>query len=136
MANLKIEEVEGIGPAFGDKLRSAGIGETDALLQRAGTAKGRQELAAATGISQANLLKWVNAADLYRIEGVGPEYAELLECAGVDTIKELGMRNAEQLAAKCAEVNREKKLTRRVPKASVIAGWIDQAKQLEPKVSH
>jgi predicted flap endonuclease-1-like 5' DNA nuclease len=136
LANLKIEEVEGIGSAFGEKLRGAGVADTDTLLDRACSKKGRQELAAASGIPETKLLKWVNAADLCRISGVGPEYAELLEAAGVDTVVELRTRNADNLAAKCDEVNQSKKLTRRVPTASVIADWIDQAKRLEPKVTH
>ena len=136
MANMKIEEVEGIGPAFGDKLRAAGVIDTDGLLERGCAQSGRKALAEATGISEKNLLKWVNMADLFRISGVGSEFAELLECAGVDTVKELRTRNAANLAKKCAEVNEEKKLTRRVPNESTVSGWIEQAKQLEPKVTH
>lgn len=136
MANQKIEDVEGIGPAFGEKLRAAGITHTDKLLDAACTKPGRKDLAGQTGISEAKLLDWVNMVDLCRVNGVGAEFAELLEGAGVDTVRELATRNAENLAAKCAEINEEKKLTRRVPNAEVVQGWIDQAKELPPKVEH
>ena len=136
MANLKIEDVEGIGPSYGDKLRGCGVTDTDSLLDKGCSKAGRRELAEAAGISEALVLKWVNMADLFRIQGVGAEYAELLECAGVDTVKELRTRNAANLAQKCAEVNDEKKLTRRVPSESTVTEWIEQAKQLEPKVTH
>ena len=136
MANQKIEEIEGIGPANGEKLRQAGIGDTDALLERCCSKQGRQQTAKDTGIGESQLLKWANMADLFRIKGVGSEYAELLECAGVDTVKELGTRNAENLAAKMAEVNEEKKLTRRVPNAAAVTDWVEQAKSLPAKISH
>ncbi len=136
MANMKIEDVEGIGPSYGEKLRGCGVADTDALLEKGCSRAGRKELAEAAGISETLVLKWVNMADLFRIQGVGSEYAELLECAGVDTVKELRNRNAANLAQKCAEVNEEKKLTRRVPSESVVGEWIEQAKQLDPKVTH
>lgn len=136
MANMKIEEVEGIGATFGEKLRNAGIADTDTLLEKCCAKKGRGSLAEATGISEKNLLKWVNMADLFRINGVGSEYAELLECSGVDTVKELRNRNAANLAQKCAEVNAEKNLTRRVPNETMVSDWIEQAKGLEALVTH
>jgi predicted flap endonuclease-1-like 5' DNA nuclease len=136
MANMKIEEIEGIGPVFGDKLRSAGIVDSDTLLELCCTPGGRRDAAEKTGIGESQLLKWANMADLFRIKGVGPEYAELLEAAGVDTVKELRNRNAANLAAKCAEVNAAKKLTRTVPSENVVAGWIEQAKELPPTIEH
>ena len=136
MANMKIEDVEGIGATYGDKLRAAGCADTDTLLEKGCDRKGRQALAEATGLSEKNLLKWVNMADLFRIKGVGSEFAELLECAGVDTVKELANRNAANLAAKCAEVNEEKKLTRRVPNEAAVSEWIELAKGLPAKVTH
>lgn len=136
MANMKIEEIEGIGPAFSEKLRGAGINDTDKLLELCCTKKGRAEAAEKTGISESQILKWANMADLFRINGVGPEYAELLEAAGVDTVKELRHRNAENLAAKCAEVNEQKKLTRSVPSEKVVTGWVEQAKELPPTIEH
>lgn len=132
----KIEEIEGIGPVVGAKLKAVGIIDTDKLLERCGAKKGRGEIAKETGLDESRLLKWVNAADLMRISGVGEEYSELLEAAGVDTVKELQHRNAETLAAKMAEVNAAKKLTRTVPAASQVTKWIEQAKTLKPMVSH
>ncbi|MEM9683398.1 MAG: DUF4332 domain-containing protein [Pseudomonadota bacterium] len=132
----KIEEIEGIGPTYGEKLKAAGIADTDALLSRCGAKKGRTEVASETGLDESRLLKWANMADLMRISGVGEEYSELLEAAGVDTVKELQHRNAENLAAKMAEVNEEKKLTRALPAASQVEKWIDQAKGLTPMISH
>ncbi len=136
MANKKIEEVEGIGPAFGEKLIAAGCTKTDELLEMGCSKKGRAEIAAKTGIGESQILKWVNMVDLFRIKGVAGEYAELLECSGVDTVKELATRNAENLAAKMEEVNVEKKLTRRVPTLDNVNDWVAQAKELPPKVTH
>ena len=96
----------------------------------------RKTIEEATGITTTLLLKWANHADLMRIKGIGGEYAELLEAAGVDTVKELKHRNADNLATKMDEVNAEKKLTRQVPNAGTLQGWIDQAKEMEPRISH
>ena len=136
MANMKITDIEGIGPAFGEKLAGAGITDTDKLLEKGCTKAGRKEIAEGCDIPEKKVLDWVNMADLCRIKGVGPEFAELLEAAGVDTVKELRNRNAENLAEACAKVNAEKKLTRQVPSAKVVAGWVEQAKALPPKVEH
>ncbi len=132
----KIDEIEGIGPAYKEKLNGAGIETTDNLLDACGDKKGRAAMAEKTGLSEGQLLKWANMADLMRISGVGEEYSELLEAAGVDTVKELRNRNAENLAAKMKEVNEEKKLTRTVPSESQVEKWVDQAKTLDPKISH
>jgi len=132
----KIDEIEGIGPAYAGKLATAKIGTTDDLLKLCCDAKGRKTTAETTGISEGQLLKWANMADLMRVSGVGSEYSELLEAAGVDTVKELRNRNAENLAAKMAEVNASKKLTRTVPSEKVVSGWIDQAKSLDPLITH
>jgi predicted flap endonuclease-1-like 5' DNA nuclease len=136
MANKKIEEIEGIGPATGEKLRAAGVKDTDSLLERGCTRDGRKSLAEASGLSESQILKFVNMSDLFRIKGVGGEYAELLECAGVDTVKELGTRNAANLAQKLVEVNDEKKLTRRTPTPSQVEDWVSQAGELPAKVEH
>lgn len=136
MANMKIEEVEGIGPVYGEKLRGLGIEDTDTLLERGKTPSGRSEIAEKADISGKLVLDWVNMVDLFRISGVGPEYAELLEASGVDTVKELRHRNAENLAAKMVEVNDEKNLTRRVPNATMAAEWIEQAKGLPPMIEY
>lgn len=108
-----IIDIEGVGDAYAEKLKVAGIKTVDGLLEAGATAKGRKNLAETTGISEKLILRWVNHADLFRINGVGPQFAELLEAAGVDTVKEMRHRNAENLAAKMAEVNEQKHLTRR-----------------------
>jgi len=136
MANKKIEEIEGIGPALGEKFVAAGVKDTDTLLERGCTRKGRRELAEATGISESRILTFVNMADLFRIKGVAGEYAELLVCSGVDTVKELATRNAANLAEKVAEVNAEKKLTRKVPTQGQIEDWVKQAGDLPQKIEH
>jgi predicted flap endonuclease-1-like 5' DNA nuclease len=134
--SYKIEEIEGIGPAFAEKLAAADIKTTDDLLKLCCDAGGRKSTAEKTAVSEKQLLKWANMADLMRISGVGSEYSELLEAAGVDTVKELRNRNAENLAAKMAEVNEEKKLTRAVPSEKVVIGWVEQAKTLDPLITH
>ena len=130
MSNAKIEEVEGIGPTIGEKLRTAGIKDTDLLLASSRTAKQRKELAEKTGIPEAKILKFANMVDLFRIKGIGAEYSELLEAAGVDTVPELARRNATNLAQAMLKVNEEKKLTRRLPPEAEINKWIEQAKTL------
>jgi predicted flap endonuclease-1-like 5' DNA nuclease len=130
MANHKIENIEGIGAVTGKKFRSAGVKDTDSLLQNALTPKQRKQLAEKTGLSEARILKFANMADLYRISGVGSEYSELLEAAGVDTVPELAKRNAANLTQAMATVNQEKKLTRQVPTESEVTKWIEQAKGL------
>lgn len=132
----KIDEIEGIGPTYAEKLSASGIGSTDELLGRCGSAKGREEVAEVTGLSTKQLLKWANMADLMRISGVGEEYSELLEAAGVDTVKELKHRNADNLTEKMKDVNEAKNLTRQAPSAGQVAKWIEQAESLEPKISH
>lgn len=136
MAQYKIEDVEGIGPAYGEKLRTAGVTNTDQLLTAGKTKKGRSDLAQKTGISETLILKWVNMVDLYRIKGVGSEFSELLEAAGVDTVKELKHRIAANLVKKMTEVNEQKKLTRRVPTEEAVAEWIEQAKTLQAAVEY
>ena len=128
MANYKIEDVEGIGSVLGEKFRAAGVKDTDALLKSALTSSQRKALAEKTGLSEARVLKFANMVDLYRVGGVGSEYAELLEVAGVDTVPELATRNAASLTQAMAAVNQEKKLTRQVPTESEVAKWVEQAK--------
>ena len=129
----KIIDVEGIGTKYANTLSKHGIKTTGALLKAGATPKGRKELADKSGISDTLILKWVNHVDLYRIKGVGSEYSELLEAAGVDTIPELAQRKAGNLAQKIVETNKAKKLVRKLPVESQIAGWIEQAKKL-PRV--
>ena len=134
--SYKIQEIEGIGPAYADKLAVADIDTTDELLKLCCDAKGRKATAEKTGVSESQLLKWANMADLMRISGIGSEFSELLEAAGVDTVKELRNRNAGNLAVKMAEVNEQKKLTRTVPSEKTVAGWVDQAKSMDPLITH
>lgn len=131
-----IEEIEGIGPAYAEKLSVAEIKNTDHLLDLCGSASGRKKVSGDTGVGESTLLKWANMADLMRVSGIGPQFSELLEASGVDTIKELRTRNAENLAAKMAEVQDEKGLTKVAPTAGVIQNWIDAAKDMEPKITH
>lgn len=132
----KITDIEGIGPAKAEQLAKADIKNTDQLLKLCCDAKGRKATAEKTGCSEGQLLKWANMADLMRISGVGEEFSELLEAAGVDTVKELRNRNADNLAEKMAEVNGKKKLTRSVPPAKTVAKWVAQAKTLDPLITH
>ena len=134
--SYKIEEIEGVGKEYGAKLREADIQTTEDLLRRCGDKKGREGVATETGLSEKHILEWVNLADLMRLNGVGEEFADLLEEAGVDTVKELATRNAENLAAAMAEVNEKKNLTDRVPSAETVQNWIDEAGTLDPMVSH
>ncbi len=131
MANL--EEIEGVGPVYASKLQQAGVPNTDALLSMGSTPRGRKEIAAKSGITETLILEWVNHVDLFRIKGVGEEYADLLEEAGVDTVVELATRRADNLTAKLADVNEQKKLVRLLPLQSQVGDWIAQAKQL-PRV--
>ena len=129
----KIIDVEGIGTKYADILVKAGVRTTDALLKAGTTPKSRKDLAEKTGIGDALILKWVNHVDLYRIKGVGKQYSELLEAAGVDTVPELAQRVASHLMAKMVEVNQAKKKVRKLPVEKQVADWIEQAKKL-PRV--
>ncbi len=131
MAKLSI--VEGIGDVYEGKLKNAGIGSLEKYLEACQTKKGRKELAAKADISEKLILKWANHADLMRIKGIGGQYSELLEAAGVDTVPELSQRNAENLTVKMQEVNLEKKLVRQVPTLKMVKDWIQQAQDL-PRV--
>ncbi|MCM1451436.1 MAG: DUF4332 domain-containing protein [Clostridium sp.] len=132
----KIEQIEGIGQSYADKLRAAGVETTEQLLEKCAGKKGRAELAEATGISEKLILKWTNHADLFRIKGVAGQFAELLEAAGVDTVKEFRHRVAENLQPKLVEVNEAKNLCNRVPSVAEVQKMIDQAKELEPMVTY
>jgi predicted flap endonuclease-1-like 5' DNA nuclease len=128
-----INEIEGIGAVQGKKLEAAGIQSVEALLQEAATPKGRKELEAKTGIAHHQLLRWVNQADLFRVKGIGRQYAELLEKAGVDSVRELAQRNAEHLHAKLVEVNEAHHHVHVVPSAEHVKRWVEEAKAL-PRV--
>ncbi|MBN1883217.1 MAG: DUF4332 domain-containing protein [Deltaproteobacteria bacterium] len=131
-----IKDIEGIGDVYAGKLKAVGISTTGTLLKRGKTPSGRKELESSTGIGHALILEWVNLADLMRIKGVGEEYSDLLEEAGVDTVNELKNRNAKNLYEKVKETNAAKNLVRRLPSLKEITNWIDQAKSLPPMVEY
>ncbi len=131
-----IVDIEGIGETFTAKLKGAGVVTTEKLLEVAGTKKGRDELAKKTGLTTKQILEWVNRADLYRIKGIGSEYSDLLEVAGVDTVVELATRKPDNLLAKMTEVNATKKLVRKLPTAAAVEDWVAQAKKLPKKVEY
>jgi len=128
MASIK--EIEGIGPAYAAKLKDAGITTTEQLIEKGAAPKGREELATGTGMSAKLILEWVNHADLGRIKGIGWEYADLLEAAGVDTVPELAQRNGGNLHAKLSEINAAKEVVRRLPSADQVSAWVEEAKTL------
>ena len=134
MANLLA--VEGIGQVYAQKLKEAGIGSTQALLAAGATPEGRKDIAAKTGIGDSLILRWVNHVDLFRIKGVGEEYSDLLEAAGVDTVVELAQRVAANLYAKLVEVNQAEKRVRKLPTEAQVKAWIKQAKKLPRKISY
>ena len=129
----KLTKVEGIGEAYAQKLQEAGIKTTQALLKKGASPKGRKEIAEKTDIGEKLILEWVNHADLFRIKGVGKEYSDLLEAAGVDTVPELAQRNPENLYQKLVAVNQEKELVRQLPTQAQVSDWVAQAKRL-PRV--
>ena len=131
-----IDAIEGMGQRNATKMRKAGIRTTEALLKRAASRKGRRDLAAITELDEKQILIWVNRADLMRCKGIGSEYSDLLEAAGVDTVKELRRRNAISLTAKMITLNEQKRLVRRLPTEAMVGRWVEHAKTLEPVVTH
>lgn len=132
----KIIDIEGVGEVYASKFEAAGINTVDDLLAACASAKGRKDMAEKTEISEKLILRWTNHADLFRIKGVGPQFAELLEAAGVDTVKEFRHRVAANLHAKMEEVNAAKNLVNRVPSETELQKMIDQAKEMEPMVTY
>lgn len=132
----KLIEIEGIGEAHAAKFGAAGVSTVESLLEKGATPKGRAALEEATGIRHALILEWVNHADLFRVDGVGSEYSDLLEAAGVDTVAELAQRNAENLHKAMAAKNAEKEIVRRLPSQKQVSGWITSAKSLPRIVSY
>ena len=132
----KIIDIEGIGDVYAAKLNEAAVKTTDDLLEKCATRSGRRKVAEETGISEKLILKWTNHADLFRIKGVAGQFAELLEAAGVDTIKEFRHRVPANLYAKMEEVNAEKNLCNRFPSVKEIEKMVAQAKEMEPKVEY
>jgi predicted flap endonuclease-1-like 5' DNA nuclease len=133
---VNVAKVEGIGEVYALKLAEAGVSTTEALLEKGSSPQGRKEIAEKTGISGSLILRWVNHVDLFRVKGVGEEYADLLEAAGVDTVPELGQRNAENLYQKLVAVNEEKKLVRQLPGRERVKDWVEQAKVLPRKITY
>jgi predicted flap endonuclease-1-like 5' DNA nuclease len=131
-----ITDIEGIGEVYAVKLRQAGVKTTESLLQKGSTRKGRQELAKATGFSTKVILKWVNRADLCRVSGIGAQYADLLEAAGVDTVPELASRKPEVLLEALAIVNEKKNLVNLLPGLNRVKAWVKQAKSLKRVVEY
>jgi predicted flap endonuclease-1-like 5' DNA nuclease len=136
MAMTKIIDIGGIGETYAQKLTEIGIKTVETLLEKGATKKGRQEIAEKSEINEKLILKWVNRADLARIKGIGEEYADLLEVAGVDTVPEIAQRNPENLQKKLTEVNSEKTLVRQLPSQSKVEDWVKQAKGLDRVVTY
>jgi predicted flap endonuclease-1-like 5' DNA nuclease len=132
----QIEDIEGIGAQYAEKLKAAGINSVEKLLESGATAKGRDKLVTQTDISAKLILTWVNHADLFRIKGVAGQFSELLEAAGVDTVPELAQRNAENLQKALAQTNDEKSLAKTTPSISQVTAWIAEAKVLPKVVQH
>jgi predicted flap endonuclease-1-like 5' DNA nuclease len=129
-------KIEGIGQKYAEKLRAQGIRSTEALLANGATPKNRQDLAERAGVSETLILEWVNLADLFRIKGIGEEYSDLLEEAGVDTVPELAQRNPANLYETLVKINEQKKLVRKLPTQDQVGGWVSQAKALPRLISY
>ncbi len=134
MANLA--KIEGIGPTYAEKLKKTGITTTEALLEKGATVSGRHEIAETSGISEEKVLRWVNLSDLFRVKGIGEEYSDLLEAAGVDTVPEMAQRNPKNLYEMLVTVNEEKNLVRQVPSQTTVQTWIENAKTLPTIIKH
>ena len=134
--SYNILDIEGIGPTYAEKLKAVGIKTTDDLLEMGGTKKGREKISASTGIPESLILTWVNHSDLFRIKGIASQFSELLEGAGVNTVREFAQRNAENLHAKLTETNEKFGLSGRVPSVDKLKEMIEIAKTLKAKVSH
>jgi len=133
---MSLLKIEGAGRAYAQKLQDLGIKSVQALLEKGATPQGRREIAAQAGIGEPLVLRWVNHADLSRIKGIGGQYAELLEIAGVDTVAELAQRNAENLHKHLIAANEEKKLVRKLPNQTQVSNWVKQAKKLPRAVAY
>jgi predicted flap endonuclease-1-like 5' DNA nuclease len=132
----RIVEIEGIGPTFAKKLSDVGVSTVEELLEKGASEKGRLELSKKTEIQESFILKWVNRADLFRIKGIGEQYSDLLEVAGVDTVVELSTRNATNLHAKLEEINAAKSLVNKLPSVNQVSAWIEAAKTLPRVVNY
>jgi predicted flap endonuclease-1-like 5' DNA nuclease len=132
----RIEEIEGIGATYAEKLTAAGVSTVEALLARGAAPGGRREIAQATGVTERRVLEWVNRADLMRVRGIGSEYGDLLEAAGVDSPTELARRQPANLHARLEEINTTKKLVRRTPSLSEVERWVAESATLPKVVTH
>ena len=132
----RIVEIEGIGKVYSRKLISVGVNTVEDLLEKCKDRAGRKSFSNETGIDEGRLLEWANMADLFRIKGVSSQYAELLVAAGVDTVKELRQRNADNLLSKMKEINARKKMVRQMASLNRVKSFIEQAKILDPVISH
>jgi predicted flap endonuclease-1-like 5' DNA nuclease len=135
-SGVSLVAIEGIGEVFAEKLKAAGAVSLASLLEIGATRDGRQKLGKKTGINPQLILEWVNRADLFRIKGVGEEYSDLLEAAGVDTVVELSQRNPGNLHKQLLLANQERKLVRKLPAQTQVADWVEQAKQLPRKIEY
>jgi len=133
---MNIRDIEGIGDTYAGKLREVDVRSAEDLLKRGGSAQGRAKLAAATGLTESQIIEWVNRADLHRVRGVGSEYADLLEIAGVDTVAELARRDAVNLNEKLKAAKPERKKVRRQPSLEQIGKWIERAMSLPKMVEY
>jgi predicted RecB family nuclease len=131
-----ITDIDGIDGEAAAILKSVGIRSTERLLEAARTVRGRKMLAIKTGFDEKRLLCWANVADRMRVKGIRKEYAELLQAAGVDTVKELKYRNPANLANAMAEANKKRKMVRLLPSEKVVGTWIENAKKLQLKISY
>ncbi len=126
----KLTDIEGLGPAYAEKLAAVGVHSQRQLLACCAKATGRNELAKTSGLSKKRIMEWVNRADLARVKGIGEEFADLLECSGVDTVPELAKRRPDNLYARLWEVNHEKHLTKRTPSMNQVIAWVSEAKTM------
>jgi predicted flap endonuclease-1-like 5' DNA nuclease len=132
----KLVDIEGVGRVNAQKLKKAGVRSTQGLLKAGATPAGRKKVVQKSGLSHGKILRWVNHVDLFRIKGVASEYSELLEAAGVDSVRELAQRKPPALVAKMTEVNARKKLVRRLPTISMVSRWVSQAKRLPRRIQY
>ena len=132
----RIIDIEGIGPTYASRLKRVGIRTTERLLNVAAHRQGRKDLAKLTSISETLILEWVNLADLMRIKGIAAEYSDLLEEAGVDTVKELRNRRPDNLYQALVEINAKKQLVRRLPSRREVDSWVKQVKTLPPIITY
>ena len=131
-----IDAIAGLDPKSATRFRKSRVRTTEALLKRAATRRGRKDLAASTKLEEKQILIWLHRADLMRVKGIGSEYSDLLEAAGVDTIKELRRRNPVSLTKKMIQINESRMLVQRLPTEGMVERWIDHASQLEPIIIH